>query len=154
MGTSNLRFLICAIITVAFLGCVGSPISHAQDPLPLHKRPSPDFTLFYNYDEDAFSFLAQDIIKLAAQECQKRLRAKKLRRVVLVGHTDTTLDKAAAVEVSQARSAGAKRELIKRGVPAALIENTGIGYVEPLINLGPNLRESQNRRVEIFLFAN
>ena len=55
------------------------------------------------------------------------------------------------LRLSIRRADSVKAELIRDGVPANVIEVHGYGDTHLLVPTGPNVREPQNRRVEIIL---
>ena len=75
-------------------------------------------------------------------------------RVAVVGHTDSTGDLGANIEVSRARAAAVRNRLVEElGATAEQIDAEGMGYLAPRAsNLTAEGREA-NRRVEVILIS-
>ncbi len=69
----------------------------------------------------------------------------------VVGHTDTVGSTAYNQGLSEARANRVADELIARGVPALAMTLAGRSENQPAVDTGDNVREPQNRRVEIVL---
>ncbi|WP_448659975.1 OmpA family protein [Sphingomonas sp. CJ99] len=69
-------------------------------------------------------------------------------RMVISGHSDTS----ETPDIADARARAVDRWLMGHGVAPDQIEVEALGASRPLIETGPDIREVQNRRVEI-LFA-
>ncbi len=69
----------------------------------------------------------------------------------VVGHADTVGSTAYNQGLSEARANRVADELIARGVPAGAMTLAGRSENQPAVDTGDNVREPQNRRVEIVL---
>ena len=67
------------------------------------------------------------------------------------GYADTSGTPRYNMGLSIRRANAVKAELIKDGVPQNAITVQGFGDTHLLVPTGPNVREPQNRRVEIIL---
>ncbi|MDE8344536.1 MAG: OmpA family protein, partial [Acidocella sp.] len=67
------------------------------------------------------------------------------------GYTDTSGTPQYNQGLSVRRAQAVAAELVKDGVPQSAISIHGYGETHPLVPTGPNVREPQNRRVEIIL---
>ena len=72
-------------------------------------------------------------------------------RIAVTGHTDTSGAPAYNMALSLRRANAVKDQLVREGVAAAAIAVTGRGETQLLVQTGDNVREPQNRRVEIVL---
>lgn len=71
--------------------------------------------------------------------------------VAVAGHTDTSEPKDDTPELSERRAAAVKDYLIAKGVMPSAITTHGFGQSRPMVQTEANVREPQNRRVEIML---
>jgi outer membrane protein OmpA-like peptidoglycan-associated protein len=69
----------------------------------------------------------------------------------VVGHTDTVGSVAYNQGLSEARANRVAEALTARGVPAGAMTLAGRSENQPAVDIGDNVREPQNRRVEIVL---
>ena len=67
------------------------------------------------------------------------------------GHTDTSGPESYNMALSLRRANTVKSALVAEGVPANVITVVGKGETGLMVQTGPNVREPQNRRVEIIL---
>ncbi len=72
-------------------------------------------------------------------------------RIAVTGHTDTSGAPAYNMALSLRRANAVKDALVREGIAAASIAVTGRGETQLLVQTGDNVREPQNRRVEIVL---
>ena len=105
------------------------------------------YLVFFDWDKADLNPRAQQIIAEAAQ-ASTRVAATQIS---VAGHTDTTGSAAYNQALSLRRANAVAAELVKLGVSKSAIVVTGYGFSRPLVPTGPNVREPQNRRVEIVL---
>lgn len=67
----------------------------------------------------------------------------------VAGHTDTSGPYGYNIRLSQRRAQAVAAELERQGVPGNAIDIHAYGYTQVLVPTGPDVREPQNRRVEI-----
>ena len=72
-------------------------------------------------------------------------------RIAVTGHTDTSGAPAYNMALSLRRANAVKDALVREGIPASVIAVTGRGETQLLVQTGDNVKEPQNRRVEIVL---
>ena len=72
-------------------------------------------------------------------------------RIAVTGHTDTSGSATYNMALSLRRANAVKDALVREGIPAAAIGVTGKGETQLLVQTGDNVKEPQNRRVEIVL---
>ncbi|TAJ86536.1 OmpA family protein, partial [Reyranella sp.] len=70
-------------------------------------------------------------------------------RITATGHTDTSGSEQYNMALSLRRANAVKDALVREGVPATAIAVIGRGEQGLLVQTGDNVREPQNRRVEI-----
>ncbi len=70
-------------------------------------------------------------------------------RIQVNGYTDTTGSAKYNMGLSVRRAEAVAAELVRDGVAKSEISIQGFGESHPLVPTGPNVREPQNRRVEI-----
>ena len=113
-------------------------------PPPAAVAP-PSFMVFFDWDRSNLTQQALGTIKQAAQAYQQKGNA----RITATGHTDTSGSEQYNMALSLRRANAVKDALVREGVPATAISVIGRGEQGLLVQTGPNVREPQNRRVEI-----
>lgn len=103
------------------------------------------FLVFFDWSKATLTAEARRIIASAAEE----FKASGQARIVATGYTDTSGSEAYNQILSERRADAVKAELVRLGVPGDQIVTIGKGESNPLVPTGPNVREPQNRRVEI-----
>ena len=107
----------------------------------------PSFMVFFDWDRSNLSAQALNTIKQAAGAYKTKGNA----RITATGHTDTSGAPAYNMALSLRRANAVKDALVREGVPATAIAVVGRGEQGLLVQTGPNVREPQNRRVEIVI---
>jgi outer membrane protein OmpA-like peptidoglycan-associated protein len=123
----------------------GESAAAAPPPAPVVAPPS--FMVFFDWDRSNLSAQALNTIKQAAGT----YKAKGNARITATGHTDTSGTEAYNMALSLRRANAVKDALVREGVPATAIAVVGRGEQGLLVQTGPNVREPQNRRVEIVI---
>jgi outer membrane protein OmpA-like peptidoglycan-associated protein len=121
--------------------------SAAAPPPPAPVVAPPSFMVFFDWDRSNLSAQALNTIKQAAGT----YKAKGNARITATGHTDTSGTEAYNMALSLRRANAVKDALVREGVPATAIAVVGRGEQGLLVQTGPNVREPQNRRVEILI---
>ena len=132
---------IAALVGIAFK--FGAPPSAPPAPPPVVAPPS--FMVFFDWDRSNLSAQALNTIKQAAAAYKSKGNA----RITATGHTDTSGPEAYNMALSLRRANTVKDALVREGVPATAIAVIGRGEAGLLVKTGDNVREPQNRRVEI-----
>jgi len=107
----------------------------------------PSFMVFFDWDRSNLSQQALTTIQQAANA----FKAKGNARIVATGHTDTSGPESYNMALSLRRANAVKDALVRDGVPAQAISVIGMGEKGLLVQTGDNVREPQNRRVEIVI---
>ena len=156
LGTTNPNVNVPTIGNVSFpnqniLAHVGVSYKfNAPPPPPPPQAPMvapPSFMVFFDWDRANLSAQALNTIKQAAGA----YKAKGNARITATGHTDTSGSEAYNMALSLRRANAVKDALVREGVPATAIAVVGRGEQGLLVQTGPNVREPQNRRVEIVI---
>ena len=119
----------------------------APAPAPVAVVPAParSFIVFFDFNRHDLTARAREIIAQAAAAA----RSQQVTRIEVAGHTDTVGSAQYNLGLSQRRANTVAAELVRLGVPREAISTAGYGFSRPLVPTGPNVREPQNRRVEI-----
>ena len=118
-------------------------------PAPVAAAPAParSFLVFFDFGSDQLTARAREIVGQAAQAS----RSQQVTRLEVAGHTDTVGSAQYNQGLSLRRANNVAAELVRMGVPREAITTAGFGFSRPLVPTGANVREPQNRRVEIVL---
>lgn len=109
-----------------------------------------DSGILFDYDSATVKPAARDNLRNFAESLGKYPDTK----VMLVGHTDADGTDSYNQGLSERRARAAADYLVTQGVPRARIEATGRGEAEPVASNDTASGKTQNRRVEIAIFAN
>ncbi len=103
--------------------------------------------MFFDWDKATLTDRARQIISEAAHNST----SVQYTRIEVNGYTDTSGSAAYNQRLSVRRAQAVAAELVKDGVPRQAIAIQGFGETHLLVPTGPNVREPQNRRVEIII---
>ena len=109
--------------------------------------PARSYLVFFDWDKYNLTDRARQIITDAAANSKKVTYTK----IESNGYTDTSGSPAYNKGLSVRRAQAVAAQLVKDGVPKKDIVITGFGETNPLVPTGNNVREPQNRRVEIVI---
>jgi porin len=121
---------------------VPGAVAPAAAPAP---APAQTYLVFFDWDKANLSPRAVEVIGNAAAAS----RLQTVTAIDVSGYTDTSGSPAYNQQLSVRRARAVESQLIRDGVPASEIEIHGFGETHLLVPTGPNVREPQNRRVEI-----
>ena len=110
-------------------------------------QPARSYLVFFDWDKATLSARAQQIVKEAADNSTR----VKYTQIEVNGYTDTSGTPQYNQGLSIRRAQAVAAELVKDGVPRNAIAIQGFGETHLLVPTGPNVREPQNRRVEIII---
>jgi OmpA-OmpF porin, OOP family len=119
-------------------------------PAPAPVAPSPisrSYLVFFDWDRADLTDRARQIVSEAAANSTK----VQFTQIEVNGYTDTSGSAHYNQGLSVRRAKTVAAELVKDGVPASAIAIQGFGETHLLVPTGPNVREPQNRRVEIII---
>jgi len=140
-----LRKLLVVLATTLLVAACASEPPPPPPPPPVAAPPS--FMVFFDWDRSNLSQQAVQTVGQAAAAFKARGNA----RITATGHTDTTGPESYNMALSLRRANAVKDELVRQGVPAPAITVIGKGESQLLVPTGDNVREPQNRRVEIVI---
>ena len=109
--------------------------------------PSRTYLVFFDWDKADLTGRARQIIAEAAQNSTR----VQLTQIEVSGHADSTGTASYNLTLSRKRADNVAAELVRLGVPSNEIVIQAFGDSKPLVPTGANVREPQNRRVEIVL---
>jgi outer membrane protein OmpA-like peptidoglycan-associated protein len=110
-------------------------------------EPARTYLVFFDWDRDTLTDRARQIIADAAANS----RRVQTTRIEVSGHADRSGSPQYNQGLSQRRANNVAAELVRLGVPRNEITVQAFGESRPLVPTADNVREPQNRRVEIVL---
>ena len=140
-----LKKLFVLLATTFMIGACDQPAPAPTPPPPPPPVQAQTFMVFFDWDRSNLTAQAVDTVRQAAQAFKTRGSAN----IVATGHTDTSGSPQYNMALSLRRANSVKQQLVTEGVPATAITVNGRGEEGLLVQTGPNVREPQNRRVEI-----
>jgi OOP family OmpA-OmpF porin len=109
--------------------------------------PARSYLVFFDWDKATLTDRARQIVADAAAASARIATT----RIETNGYTDTSGTTSYNQALSMRRAQAVAAELVKDGVPRAVISIQGFGETHPLVPTGAGVREPQNRRVEIVM---
>jgi OOP family OmpA-OmpF porin len=109
--------------------------------------PARTFLVFFDFNRADLTDRARSVIAEAANAA----RTTETTRIEVSGHTDTVGSAQYNQGLSMRRAESVAAELERRGIPRNQMVLQAFGFTRLLVPTGPNVREPQNRRVEIVL---
>jgi OOP family OmpA-OmpF porin len=143
-ASDNYNHTILVGFRYSFNAPPASAVVVAAAPAP---APSRSYLVFFDWDKYNITDRARQIIKDAAVNSTK----VQYTKIEVNGFTDTSGTPKYNLGLSVRRAQAVAAELVKDGVPKNAIAITGFGDTKLLVPTGPNVREPQNRRVEIVI---
>lgn len=119
------------------------PVAAAVPASPVSRS----YLVFFDWDKAVLTDRARQIVAEAAANSTK----VQYTKLEVNGYTDTSGTPKYNQGLSVRRAQAVAAELVKDGVPQAAISIQGFGETHLLVQTGPNVREPQNRRVEIII---
>jgi OOP family OmpA-OmpF porin len=133
-------------VRYAFNVAAPVPVAPAAQAAPA-PAPARSYLVFFDWDKATLSDRARQVIKEAAQNST----SVQYTRIEVNGYADTTGTHEYNQGLSLRRARAVQVELMRDGVPQSAITIQGFGDTHLLVPTGPNVREAQNRRVEIII---
>lgn len=106
----------------------------------------PSYLVFFDWDRADLSAEARELIAKAAKDAGRG----RIARIEVTGHADRSGTDKYNQKLSQKRADAVRQELVRQGVNVGEIATYAKGEREPLVPTADNVREPQNRRVEIY----
>jgi outer membrane protein OmpA-like peptidoglycan-associated protein len=123
------------------------PDSVPLSTMPPVEQPARTYLVFFDWDRADLTTRARQIVAEAATASSH----VQITRIEVNGYTDTSGGADYNKRLSVRRGESVAAELVRDGVARDEIAVTGYGEANPLVPTGRNVREPQNRRVEIIL---
>jgi OmpA-OmpF porin, OOP family len=117
----------------------------APAPMPVADMGAKTFLVFFDWDKANLTGRSEGIVRDAATYSTK----SQYTRIDVDGNTDTSGTPTYNQGLSERRARVVAAELVRDGVPQNVISMHAYGDTKLLVPTGPNVREPQNRRVEI-----
>jgi len=114
-------------------------------PMPVADMGAKTFLVFFDWDKADLTARSQGIVHDAAEYSTH----SQYTRIDVDGNTDTSGTPEYNQGLSERRAHRVADELVRDGVPQNVISMHAYGDTKLLVPTGPNVREPQNRRVEI-----
>lgn len=108
-----------------------------------------DSGLLFDFDSDVIRGAARDNLTQLASSLKKYNEST----VLIVGHTDAVGTDSYNQALSERRADSAARYLSSQGVDRSRLRTEGLGETEPVASNDSEAGRSQNRRVEVAIFA-
>ena len=129
-------------------GVAPAPVAAAPAAAPAPAvQPARSYLVFFDWDKATLTDRARQIIREAAENSTR----VQYTRIEVNGYTDTSGTPQYNQRLSVRRAQSVAAELVRDGVPRNAISIQGFGETHLLVPTGPNVREPQNRRVEIII---
>ena len=123
-----------------------APPPERHEPPPEPRRPR-QFIVFFGFNKSNLSGEAARVVHEAAEAAHEFGSAE----IVVVGHTDTVGSNSYNLRLSLRRAGAVKAELVTDGIKPGMIETSGKGETELMVQTGDGVKEPQNRRATIDL---
>ncbi|MGO9819012.1 MAG: OmpA family protein [Acidocella sp.] len=126
------------------------PPAPAPAPAPVAApapAPAKTYLVFFDWDKYNLTPRATQIVAQAASDS----KTQNVTTLDVSGYTDTSGTPQYNMGLSERRAKAVAAQLVTDGVPASEIEIHAYGETHLLVPTGPNVREPQNRRVEIVM---
>jgi opacity protein-like surface antigen len=126
-----------------------SPLTGAAVAAPVAAAPAAarTYLVFFDFNRADLTDRARAVISEAATAAPQ----VGTTRIEVSGHTDTVGPAGYNQALSMRRAEAVAGELERRGIPRSQMVLQAFGFTRLLVPTGPNVREPQNRRVEIVL---
>ncbi len=132
---------------------LGLRYSLGRGPAPAAPAPaaapqaSRTFLVFFDWNRADLTERARQIINEAVQHA----RGQRTTRIEVAGHADRSGTVQYNQALSRRRAETVAAELVRRGIAREDIAITALGETQPLVPTADDVREPQNRRVEILV---
>ncbi|MEZ5823465.1 MAG: OmpA family protein [Geminicoccaceae bacterium] len=103
------------------------------------------YVIFFAWDKTNITPVAEKIL----DDVMNDVEGGEIVRILLAGHADTSGSAGYNNALSQRRAVAVSNALQARGIAGDMIDVEWFGETQPRVQTGDNVREPQNRRVEI-----
>ncbi len=107
------------------------------------------YVVLFPFDQATLDATAQSTIQSAADDFKRTGSAQ----ISVKGHTDTSGNSDYNQALSERREQAVTDALVQLGVPLSAINGSAVGETQPAVQTADNVREAQNRRVDIQVAA-
>jgi OmpA-OmpF porin, OOP family len=146
-GSTDPQLNVSGLLGLRYnFGAVGAPVVAAPAAVPA-PAPARTYLVFFDWDKSDLTPRARQIIADAAQASTRVATT----RIEVAGHADRTGTAQYNQALSLRRANAVAAELVRLGVARTAIDIQAFGDSRPLVATAANVREPQNRRVEIVL---
>jgi OmpA-OmpF porin, OOP family len=147
-GSTDPQLNVSGLVGLRYnFGVVAAPVAAPAPAAVPAPAPARTYLVFFDWDRADLTPRARQIVADAAQAST----AVATTRIEVAGHTDTSGSARYNEGLSLRRANAVAAELVRLGVDRAAIDIQAFGQSRPLVATGDNVREPQNRRVEIVL---
>jgi OOP family OmpA-OmpF porin len=115
-------------------------------PMAPAERPR-DFIVFFGFNKANLTAEAARVVHEAAGAAREYGSAT----IIVVGHTDTSGSQSYNLRLSVRRANAVKAGLVNDGIKPGMIETSGKGETELMVQTGDGVKEPQNRRATVTL---
>ncbi|MBI1213695.1 MAG: OmpA family protein [Alphaproteobacteria bacterium] len=123
------------------------PAPQPERPRPAEPMPPKQFIVFFGFNKSNLSSEARRVVSEAAMAAKDYGAAD----IIVIGHTDTVGSQRYNMRLSIRRAGAVKAELVHNGIKPDMIETSGRGETELMVQTGDGVKEPQNRRATIDL---
>lgn len=147
-GSTDPQMNVSGLLGLRYnFGAVGAPVVAAAPAAVPAPAPARSYLVFFDWDKSDLTPRARQIIADAAQASTRVATT----RIEVAGHADRTGTAQYNQALSLRRANAVAAELVRLGVARTAIDIQAFGDSRPLVATAANVREPQNRRVEIVL---
>ncbi len=148
VGSTDPQMNVSGLLGLRYnFGAVGAPMVAAAPAAVPAPAPARSYLVFFDWDKSDLTPRARQIIADAAQASTRVATT----RIEVAGHADRTGTAQYNQGLSLRRANAVAAELVRLGVARTAIDIQAFGDSRPLVATAANVREPQNRRVEIVL---
>ncbi len=124
-----------------------APPPEPERPMPAEPKRPRQYIVFFGFNKSNLSAEAERVVSEAAAAAKQFGSAE----ITVVGHTDTVGSNSYNMRLSLRRSGAVKAELVQDGIKGDMIQASGKGETELMVETGDGVKEPQNRRATINL---
>jgi len=147
-GSTDPQLNVSGLLGLRYnFGAMMAPVVAAAPAAVPAPAPARSYLVFFDWDKSELTPRARQIIADAAQASTRVATT----RIEVAGHADRTGTAQYNQALSMRRATAVAAELVRLGVARTAIDIQAFGDSRPLVATAANVREPQNRRVEIVL---